>query len=62
MLQNVTYHMNIWNGLQKMSFKKMSIVFLILITATFLGIYATCGSIYKVDCHEVMLHKFPRGV
>ena len=53
--------MNVWRKLQKMSFKSMSMIFLILIGITFLGIYATCGSLYKVDCHEVMLHKFPRG-
>ena len=50
-----------WKKLQKMSFKKMSLVFLILISMTFIGIYATCGTLYKVDCHEVLLYKIPRG-
>ena len=54
--------MSMWKKLQKMSFKKMSAIFLILIAVTFLGIYATCGTLYKVDCHEVILHKFPRGI
>ena len=54
--------MRIWNKLQKMSFKKMSIIFLIVVGITFLGIYLTCGSLYKVDCHEVLLRKFPRGL
>ena len=53
--------MDIWKKLQNYSFKKMAIIFVILMTITFLGIYATCGSIYKVDCHEVLLRKVPRG-
>lgn len=54
--------MNIWKKLQKMSFKKMSIIFLTLVSITLIGIYATCGTLYKVDCHEVLLHKIPRGL
>ncbi len=41
--------------------KKMTIIFLITIAIVFLGIYATCGTLYKDDCHEVLLRKFPRG-
>ena len=54
--------MGIWKKLQRMSFKKMLTLFLVLTLITFLGIYVTCGTLYKVDCHEVMLHKFPRGL
>jgi hypothetical protein len=53
--------MNLWNELQNYSFKKMGIIFLILVAAIFLMIYATCGILYKVDCHEVILRKIPRG-
>ena len=53
--------MSVWNKLQTISFKKMVIVFAVLMGITFLGIYATCGTLYKVDCHEVILYKFPRG-
>ncbi len=52
--------MDIWKKLQNYSFKKMGIIFLIVVVATFLMVYATCGSIYKVDCHEVILRKVPR--
>jgi len=53
--------MTIWNKLQNYSFKKMGIIFLILVAATFLMIYAMCETLYKVDCHEVILRKIPRG-
>lgn len=53
--------MNVWNNLQNISFKKMTIIFVIMAGITFLGIYTTCGTLYKVDCHEVILSKFPRG-
>lgn len=53
--------MDVWKKLQNYSFKKMTIIFLIAIAIVFLGIYATCGTLYKVDCHEVLLRKVPRG-
>ena len=53
--------MNFWERLQKISFKKMLIIFLVFVAGSFLMIYATCETLYKVDCHEVILYKFPRG-
>ena len=53
--------MSVWSKLQNISFKKMVIVFAVLTGITLLGIYANCGTLYKVDCHEVILSKFPRG-
>ena len=57
----IEINMDIWKKLQNYSFKKMAIIFLIITGMVFFGIYATCGTIYKVDCHEVILRKFPRG-
>ena len=53
--------MSLWKKLQNYSFKKMGIIFIVIVGVTFLMIYATCGTLYKVDCHEVILRKFPRG-
>jgi len=53
--------MNLWDKLQNYSFKKMGLIFLVLVAATLLFIYVTCGTLYKVDCHEVLLRKFPGG-
>ncbi len=49
--------MAFWDKLRKISFKWQLIIWLSVVTILFLMIYAWCGSILKVDCHQVILGK-----
>jgi len=42
-------------SLLKIKFKWQLIIWLSVVTVMFLMIYAWCGSILKVDCHQVIL-------
>ena len=46
---------SLWSKLQNISFKWQFVIFLSAVTVVFLVIYAWCGSILKVDCHQVIL-------
>jgi len=47
--------MNLLRKLLKIKFKWQLIIWLSIVTVMFLVIYAWCGSILKVDCHQVIL-------
>jgi hypothetical protein len=47
--------MNLLRKLLKIKFKWQLIIWLSLVTVLFLAIFAWCGSILKVDCHQVIL-------
>ncbi len=47
--------MSMWNKLQKVSFKWKFLIWLSAVAVMFLVIYSWCGSILKVDCHQVIL-------
>jgi len=46
---------DIWNKLQKISFKWKFLIWIFVVGIMFLMIYSWCGSILKVDCHQVIL-------
>ena len=48
----------VFKEFQNISFKRLSIASLILSVATLLWIYSICGTLYKVDCHQVILRGF----
>jgi hypothetical protein len=49
--------MEFWRKLKKISFKWQFIIFFSVVTVLFLMIYAWCGSILKIDCHQVILER-----
>ena len=49
--------MTLCDKLRKISFKWKFLIWLSVVVVVFLMIYAWCGSIFKVDCHQVILGK-----
>ena len=47
--------MNLLRKLLKIKFKWQLLIWLSIVTVMFLAIYSWCGSILKVDCHQVIL-------
>ena len=46
-----------WNKLKKLSFKWKFLIWIISIILIFVLMYSWCGSILKVDCHQIILNR-----
>jgi len=46
-----------WNKLKKLSFKWKFLIWIISVIVVFVWVFTWCGSILKVDCHQVILNR-----